>query len=328
MGNPALARNTDDGRRFYPWKGESFWSVTELASAIPKYLHAHYAKMASELALAEILARGPYSRAIAIVHRLARAGYADVAERQARGELRSIKLHKQTERQLALRWLKGAADRHRDAAAAVGTEVHDEAERLVLREALSASGALQAGGPLVPWPAHLSGHEAAFRAFLADFEPEFLATEATVFNRTQGYAGTLDAVMRIRAERLVARIVARGSRVPSWLAALDPAAKPSILTDYKSGAIRSEVSVQLSAYARGEFIGGADKVTEHPMPFVMAGAVLQIAAKGYRFRFVRIDDVPFNTFLYAIEVYRYLHEHAATVLLEDLSPVIESKEVA
>jgi hypothetical protein len=59
------------------------------------------------------------------------------------------------------------------------------------------------------------------------------------------------------------------------------------------------------------------------MPFVTAGAVLQITAKGYQFRLVRIDDVPFNTFLYAREVYRYRHEHAATVLLEDLSPVAD-----
>jgi hypothetical protein len=318
MANPALARSTDDGRRFYPWKGESFWSVTELmGGGIPKFLHAHYAKMAAELAYDEILRRGPYGRATAIVRRLARAGRADVAERQGRGELTSIKLHKLTERDLALRWLKGAADRHRDAAGVIGSEVHDEAEAHVLR----ASELLQEGGELIPWPGHLAGHEEAFRAWLRDFDPTFVATEATVFNRAQAYAGTLDAIVRIRAELLAAAIARRGQKVPAWLAALDPGTMVLLIVDYKTGRILAEVSVQLSAYARGEFIGGADGVTEFPMPFVTAGAVLGITAKGYSFRLVRIDDVPFNTFLFAREVYRYRHEHAATVLLEDLSPV-------
>jgi hypothetical protein len=314
MGTPALARSTDDGRRFYDWKGESFWSVTELmGGGIPKYLHAHYAKMTAELAFEGLIERGPASRAAAIARRFARLGRADVIARQAQGELKSIKLHKLSDRDLALRWLKGAADRHRDAAAAVGTEVHAEAEALVLREA----GAI---GPIA-WPEHLTGHERAFRAFLRDFEPEIVATEATVFNRAQAYAGTLDLIVRIRAGRLVEAIERNGQRAPAWLAALDPASKVALLIDIKSGRILVEVSVQLSAYARGEFIGGADRITEHPVPFVTAGAVLQITATGYTFRLVRIDDVPFNTFLYAREVYRWRHEHSATVLLEDLSPV-------
>jgi hypothetical protein len=146
MTTPALAGRSDDGRRFYSWKGESFWSVTEIiGGGIPKYLHAHYAKMAAELAYTGILERGPHSRATAIVRRLAKAGYADVAERQSRGELTSIKLHKLTEQELALRWLKGAADRHRDAAADLGTQVHDEAEQLVLREA--GGGRARSPGP-------------------------------------------------------------------------------------------------------------------------------------------------------------------------------------
>jgi hypothetical protein len=111
--------------------------------------------------------------------------------------------------------------------------------------------------------------------------------------------------------------------VPSWLAALDADALVTLIVDYKTGRVLADVAVQLSAYSRGEFVGGADKVTEHPMPFVMAGAVLQLTAKGYTFRLARIDDVPFNVFLYAREVYRYRHEHAATVLLEDLSPVAD-----
>lgn len=329
MSSPVLARSTDDGRRFYPWKAESFWSVTELiGGGIPKYLGPHYAKMAAELAYATILSRGPHSRATAIVHRLARAGRADVAERQARGELRSIKLAKLSDEDLALRWLKGAAVRHRDARGKIGTEVHDEAEALVLRLARADSELVLEGGAtvpkLTPWPEHLSGYETSFRGWLADWSPVFLATEATVFNRPQAYAGTLDAIVRIRAGRLVEAIARRGQKVPAWLVRIPVGALVTIIADYKSGRfVYPEVSVQLSAYARAEFIGGADGETELPLPRIDAGAVLHVTPKGYRFRLVRIDDVPFNTFLFAREVYRFRYEHAATVLLEDLSPVVE-----
>lgn len=326
MGSPALARSTDDGRRFYTWRGESFWSVTELiGGGIPKYLHAHYAKMAAELALEEILARGPHSRAQAIVRRGARAGRENVVERQARGELTSIKLHKLSERDLFLRWIKGAPDRHRDAAAAVGSAVHDEAEALVLQLARTDSELLLAGAEIPPWPDHLAGYETSFRAWLTEWHPEFLATEATVFNRPQAYAGTLDAIIRIRAGALLTAVARHGQVIPLWLARLDPQTWAIVIVDYKAGrVVYPEVAVQLSAYSRGEFIGGADRQTEIPLPGpILAGAVLHITPKGFQFRLVDIGDVPFNTFLYAREVYRFRHEHAANVLLEDLSPVIE-----
>lgn len=330
MSAPVLARSTEDGRRFYPWKSESFWSVTELiGGGIPKYLGPHYAKMAAELAYESILSNGPHSRATAIVNRLGRAGYADVAQRQARGELRSIKLEKLTKRELALRWLKGAAERHRMAAAAIGLAVHDEAEQLVLRLALADSELVLEGGgtaaQLTPWPNGLEGYETSFRAWLKDWAPIFLAAEATVFNRPQAYAGTLDAIVRIRAGRLRTAITRRGQKVPDWLAGIPSSTLLTVIVDYKAGrVVYPEVSVQLSAYARAEFIGGADGETEIPLPAIDVGAVLHLTPKGYRFRLVRIDDVPFNTFLFAREVYRFRHEHAATVLLEDLSPVGEA----
>jgi hypothetical protein len=57
----------------------------------------------------------------------------------------------------------------------------------------------------------------SFRNWIRDWTPTFVATEATVFNRPQAYAGTLDAIVRIRVGDLVFAIERRGQRIPAWL---------------------------------------------------------------------------------------------------------------
>lgn len=303
MSGPVLARADDLGRRFYTFghPPEAFWSVTTIISGgVPKFLHAHYAKMAAELAYGAIVERGPASRSSAILRRLAAAGRADVEERQARGELTSIKLSKLTPRDLALRWIKGAADRHRDAAAERGTAVHAEAEQLVLVHAREASRLYLDHDAIAPWPEGLTSYQDAFTRWVDDFAPEFLAAEATVFNRPQAYGGTLDAICRIH---------------------LPDGSSLVVIIDYKTGkAVYDEVALQLAAYARAEFIGATDGVTELPMVAPEAGAVLHLRADGtYQFRLVRIDDPIFAAFCYAREVYRWLNETAKTALLQDLT---------
>lgn len=311
MSNPSLARNADDGRRFYTFGDppERFWSVTTIiGGGSPKHLEAHYAKMAAELAYEAIVSRGPYSRSSAIIRRLAALGRANIMERQARGELVSIKLAKQTERDLALRWLKGAADRHRDAAADRGTAVHAEAEQLVLTHAREASRTFLDHATIEPWPEALRPWQAGFVQWVDDYHPEFLAAEATVFNRTQAYAGTLDCIVRIT--------------MPDGRVLV-------VIVDFKTGnAIYPEVALQLAPYARAEFIGSPDGVTEIPMIHVEAGAVLHLTPKGHSFRLVRIDDPIFDSFLHVREVFRFLNETAKTVLLDDLTVVRVAEEVA
>lgn len=302
MSNPTLARNDELGRRFYTFGDppEAFWSVTTIISGgVPKHLQAHYAKMAAELAYEAILERGPYSRPGAIVNRLAARGRTWVAERQAAGELTSIKLANLSQKELALRWIKGAADRHRDAAAERGSAVHAEAEQLVLQHAREASKLVLNHEQIKPWPEDLRAYQDAFVQWVDDFQPEFLAAEASVFNRAQAYAGTLDAIARITlADRTV----------------ITP------IVDFKTGkAVYPEVALQLAPYARGEFIAAPDGRTELPMIPVDCGAVLHLTPKGYQFRLVRIDQPIFDAFCFAREVYRFVTETAKTVLLQDLT---------
>ena len=308
MNAPVLARNDDAGDRFYTWGDESFWSVTTVINGgVPKYLVPWASKVTAELAYRELLAYGPHSRPGAIARRLAKAGRAYVLEQQSKGLLKSVKLDKLTSPELALRFLKGEPDRIRDAAGVIGSDVHSEAEKLVLEHARESVRLTIEGKAIRPWPAELAEHQASFVRFLEDHRPEFLATECTVFNRTQAFAGTADAILRVEVEPGV------------WVVAI---------ADWKSGNhLYPEVGMQLAAYARGEFIGSPDRVTELPLPEIECGFALHIRPatsrnpKGYSFRRVRIDDTVWRSFLHAREVFRFQKEIARTVLGDELEPI-------
>lgn len=306
---PVLARTDDLGDRFYPWGDESFWSVTTLLSGIAKpALLPWGARVTAELAYRELLAYGPHARPGAIARRLAKQGRLYVQERQAQGALKSIKLEKLSDEDLALRYLKSEHERQRDTAAAIGSDVHSEAEKLVLEHARESVRLIVDGEQIRPWPADLSGYQASFVNWLADFRPVFLASEATIFNRREAYAGTLDCIVRIEIAPDVFLVV---------------------IVDYKSGNyVYPEVGMQLASYGRGEFIGAPDGITELPLPAVDRGAVLHLRPKptktyprGYSFRWVSIDDAVYRKFLHAREIYEWLKATSKDVLGDEIEPL-------
>lgn len=162
----------------------------------------------------------------------------------------------------AVDYLKKAATRKAEAAAALGDEVHNAVE------------ALAAGQPVEVSDAALPFLD-SWRAFVADFAPEFLHLEASCFGQVisgdakLGYAGTADAIIRVAGKTYV--------------------------VDYKTGkSIHTEAALQLSALAHA-----SDIVTEEgtaPMPAIDAGAVIHLTANGYSFRPVDITDNTWNVF--------------------------------
>lgn len=324
MAAPTLARTDLDGDRFYTWRGEAYYSVTSLIGlGVPKFaLAPWYAKVVAEHVTTEILSRGPHARAHALIRRWTTLGRADFLDRQARGELKSLKLEKQSALDLAHRHLKGQPVRRRDDAAETGIEVHSEAEDHVLRLAIAATGELAREEIPTPWPEALSGYERSFRTFIEDFNPAYVATEATVFNPPEAYAGTLDAIVRLDSARLIHAFVRSSAAVPEWLVRfLDGNGYVTLVLDIKSGNhVHPWVGMQLAAYARGLFIGLPDGVTEAPLPAVDGALVLHLRPDGYHLRPVRIDEPVFQAFRIARENARWFKEIAGTVLGPDLAP--------
>ena len=193
------------------------------------------------------------------------------------------------DRQGAVDWLKGAAYRERDRAADIGTAVHAAIEAYIV-------------GKPMPKPAPpVAGRVTAFHQFLTDHQPEYLASEAPVFNLTQKYAGTLDGIVTLNSSTTL------GGR--------------TFVLDAKAGtAVYPEVALQLAAYSRAELIGLPDG-SETPMLPVDGGCALHLTDTGYSLIEVDIGEPVWRAFLYAREVFRWCESLSKEVLLPEMRPI-------
>jgi hypothetical protein len=178
----------------------------------------------------------------------------------------------------AVREVKRAPWTARDAAADLGTAVHALIE------------AQATGRPRPELPPEAGPLVAAFDQFTADHRPAWVASEATVFSRRYGYAGTLDAIAGL-------------------------ASRPGlVLLDVKTGrGVYPEAALQLAAYAHAEFTGHPDG-TEHPLPEVDGGAVLHLRPAGYQLIPVPVGQAVLEAFLAALAVFRWTTDLALNIL--------------
>ena len=160
----------------------------------------------------------------------------------------------------AVGMLTKAATVIRDRAANAGSEIHQYAEAI-------------ARGQDVQVPEDLAPYVAAYRTWIARFEPEFLAAEEMVCSLTHGYAGTLDAIVRIAGE--------------TWL------------LDYKtSRGTYLETALQLAAYGNADFIGRPGDPTRYELPKVDQYGVVHIRPEGAELVPYNVDGA-FDAFLAA-----------------------------
>ena len=168
--------------------------------------------------------------------------------------------------------IKGASARYTEEASNTGSMVHGALERHIKGE--------KPGDVIMT-------HLGYFKKFEDEWKPEYLACEATVYNKTEGYAGTFDFIALINGVRTI--------------------------VDIKTGkSVYPEVALQLAAYANGEFIGRDH--TEFPMLDVEHGAVLHLRPNGYKFIPVRIDQEVWTAFRYVKEAFRWQRYTSKTVL--------------
>lgn len=119
----------------------------------------------------------------------------------------------------------------------------------------------------------------AFYAFLMDHNPMFIEAESTVFNRKYGYAGTLDAIVKI------------GGKI--------------YVMDYKTGKrIWPEAALQMAAYRHAEFIGGP-RGREDELPHCDGGIVVHVRPEGYEVVPCDTSESTFDTFISALDVFRW-----------------------
>lgn len=270
MSGPKHARKTwtTKGRTYqHPRTGETAWSVTTIIDGgLPKKQLVGWA--AREVAEFAVANHGVIETMLAGV-RLVPEIDVEIGPRGGRKETRTY-THRISDPDAvaaAVDYLKGSPYRSRDRKADIGTLVHQYVEAVIL------------GTPMPEVPPDAAAHMAQFDAFVRRFEPEFIAAETTIWNRTEAYAGTLDWIARI------------GGR--------------TLLVDTKTGKdIYSDVALQLAALGHGEFVLMADG-SEEPLPEVEGYAALHLTADGAWLRPVHVTERTWDTFRYVREVFRW-----------------------
>lgn len=219
------------------------------------------------------------------------------------------------ERAEAVEWLKREPLRYTNERADLGSAIHAAAEGYVLSKPLR--------GDFGDEERQAIGH---FLRFVDELRPKWILSEASVFHRSQKYAGTLDAVVDIAYDRLL-ELAGGNPYVIPWE---PPEGRPvRLLLDYKTGGdvaegkgVYPEVALQLAAYGRAEFVGMPNG-QEVPMPAVDGAAVLHVNASGWRL--VPVDamrEEVWRSFLYVREVFRWREVISKEVLGTPLEPAV------
>jgi hypothetical protein len=207
----------------------------------------------------------------------------------------------------ALKELKSRARVVWDAAAQRGTWVHDLAEAHLL------------GLPKPEIPAVSAEEvEAYFQQYLQfiddfgiDFEADMVASEASVVNRTVGYAGTMDVLFMLLTQLDPEPVL--------WLIDVKTSAKHPVTQLWQ------EYPYQLAALRHAEKLW-IPNGTEEPMPFAARCGILNLRPKGYALMAVEAGVQEFATFKSALALTRGLHSQKLPK--NQVLPVRSEKAVA
>lgn len=179
----------------------------------------------------------------------------------------------------AYEWLRGAAERTKDARGGIGSAVHALIEHRVLGTPVPPE--ISDDEDMAPYLTH-------FEAFVKDWRVTFTASEMIVGNRTHLYAGTLDYLLR-------SPLISDALGVPEHL---------EIAGDTKTGGeldvkgVYPDAALQMSAYGHAEFAQLRDG-SRMPMPQVAdRGVVLHLRPEGYRLIEANVGDDVFAQFLH------------------------------
>lgn len=232
----------ETGLRYYDWRGQKLPSTTSLRrmAGVPFMLH--------QWALSKVVER-------------AVTEYPVMAQMMARPQRKRERVRDKNVAKEVGRWLRSAATEERDAAAELGTLVHDLAVRQV---------------------ALMNVADPDARPFLAQFYnwlkvsgAHIIATEQQVFNLKVGYAGTFDLLVEF------------------------PNGDIAVI-DLKTGrGTYAEHALQLVSYALAEFVGMDDVIDvalTETLHKANTMALLHLRADGWTYQRVPADSDMFTAF--------------------------------
>lgn len=218
---PRNARtDPDTGLRFYTWQGEEYPSVTSVRNlaGMPHPLAAWRTNQVIKRAIEE---NATFQRMLA----------------------------DKTDPKAIATWLRQSANKERDAAADLGTRIHDAAQQGMTLDKAPADVA-----PFLHW----------YYEWVSDSKIDIKLTERQVWNEAIGYAGTFDMLGVMRNQYWLIDLKTGKGTYP-------------------------EHALQLEAYARGEFVGEDDVIDQPATDMlqqVSGRAVLHLRPDGYSFKII------------------------------------------
>jgi len=156
-----------------------------------------------------------------------------------------------------------------------------------------------------------------FDAWLQLWQPSYEAVETTVYSRTYGYAGTLDAIAVIDGQRLLVDY---------------KSSKKSKDNQGKDTTPYPEVGLQLAAYRHAELaatwrprryekfrrryylLGADEREMSLPVPEVDGAVAIHLTPEHCDAYPVRCDQAVFEAFLFCLEAFRWQSELSKTVI--------------
>ncbi|MGW2267291.1 hypothetical protein [Streptomyces koyangensis] len=213
---------------------------------------------------------------------------ARMAAEAAVGNLPAVAAIAERDEAGAIDYVRNAHMRYTKSRANLGSAAHDLFERMIRGEII---------GRVHP---DLEPYRTAFAEFLDAVRPELVRAEDVAWSDEHEYAGSFDAILRVR---------------------LGEDGKPDhdngtwhlLIVDWKtSKSAYADVALQMSAYANADRLISPDGESE-PMPEFDGAAVLHITPDGWVFKPVRIDAEIFGIFLTLRDVFRWDRELSKTV---------------
>lgn len=186
------------------------------------------------------------------------------------------------------------------------------------------------GGTLQVTREQIQPYLSRFEQWIVDYgimPDSFVTCEATVWHHDDGWAGTLDAILKVspvtaKAAKLCARMHAANGRTGGQLD------MPVLLVlDNKSRegedkAFYPEYSLQSGgAYRHGQTMTTKLGVMEVEMPSTHGAAILQLRPDGYNFEPVSSGQREYRAFLAALDLYRWHADHGQASIQVGTFPV-------
>lgn len=213
----------------------------------------------------------------------------------------------------AIKWLKDQRWQKSGAAAARGTNLHKAAESLAL--GVTPEDVEPAVMPYVE----------QYRKFLTDFAPEFLMSEAPVYNTTAGYAGTLDGIAVIEGQRVVFDVKTT-EHAPDSGKSRPPFPETALqLCAYRNATEVGVLSEQRYEGGKRYYVYDSD-VQHELMPETDGAVCIVVSPHDYMVVPVRTDEVVWKAFRHVMEAARWQVETSRTVVGPPVSP--HAREVA